>query len=56
MSDRSDPALNALEKHIKATLPLLRGIHGELKRANDMRDAWATQIYELLKTAKEESE
>jgi hypothetical protein len=53
MPDRPDPALAALERHARAALPILRGIHTELRRGNDARDRWAVTVYELLRSAKE---
>jgi hypothetical protein len=52
--DRSETALIALEKRTAAAVQVLRAIHAELKRGNDMRDAWASEVYDLLKTAKGE--
>lgn len=47
------PALLALEGHVQAVSLILADIHAELKRANDQRDAWATQVLDVLRNAKE---
>jgi hypothetical protein len=56
MYQRPDPALTSLERHAEAVVLTLRDINEQLTRANDQRDHWATEVYDLLRDAKEASE
>lgn len=53
MYNPPDPALIALERHAETAIPFLTAILAELRRANQQREAFASDVYELLRELKE---
>jgi hypothetical protein len=70
VTQKPDPGIQALERHLKALVTVLRSlqsethtvakaltdIHGALVETNRGRDRWAREIQTVLASAKEPSE
>lgn len=70
MTQKPDPGIQALERHVKALVTVLRSIqadthagakaltdiHSALVETNRGRDRWAREIQTVLTSAKEQSE